>query len=176
MPGASPDVLAQRLRQLQEAGVVHQHKLPPPAGSQVYALTDWGAELEPVITHLGRWGSRSPSMPYDADRSIDSLVLSLRALFDPSAAEGFSATIALRLGENHFRVKVADGMLHLTRGEAELATATLETDPQTLAALLYRGRPLQDVLRTGEVTIAGDSGVLARFLQLFPLPEPAGTS
>jgi len=176
MPGASPDVLAQRLRQLQEAGVVHQHKLPPPAGSQVYALTDWGAELEPVITHLGRWGSRSPSMPYDADRSIDSLVLSLRALFDPSAAQGFSATIALRLGENHFRVKVADGLLHLTRGEAEQATATLETDPQTLAALLYRGRPLQDVLRTGEVTTAGDSGVLARFLQLFPLPEPAGTS
>jgi DNA-binding HxlR family transcriptional regulator len=176
MPGASPDVLAQRLRQLQEAGVVHQHKLPPPAGSQVYALTDWGAQLEPVITHLGRWGSRSPSMPYDADRSIDSLVLSLRALFDPSAAQGFSATIALRLGENHFRVKVADGLLHLTRGEAEQATATLETDPQTLAALLYRGRPLQDVLRTGEVTTAGDSGVLARFLQLFPLPEPAGTS
>jgi alkyl sulfatase BDS1-like metallo-beta-lactamase superfamily hydrolase len=111
-----------------------------------------------------------------SDRSIDSLVLSLRALFDPSAAEGFSATIAFRLGENHFRVKVADGLLHLTRGEAEHAAATLETDPQTLAALLYRGRPLQDVLRTGEVTIAGDSGVLARFLQLFPLPEPAGTS
>jgi DNA-binding HxlR family transcriptional regulator len=176
MPGASPDVLAQRLRQLQEAGVVHQHKLPPPAGSQVYALTDWGAELEPVITHLGRWGSRSPSMPYDADRSIDSLVLSLRALFDPGAAHGFTATIALRLGENHFRVKVADGQLHLTRGEPEHAAATLETDPQTLAALLYRGRPLQDVLRTGEVTIAGDSGVLERFLQLFPLPEPAGTS
>ncbi|MDT5193598.1 MAG: hypothetical protein QOH20_352 [Mycobacterium sp.] len=176
MPGASPDVLAQRLRQLQEAGVVHQHKLPPPAASQVYALTDWGAELEPVITHLGRWGSRSPSMPYDADRSIDSLVLSLRALFDPGAAQGFTATIALRLGENHFRVKVADGQLHLTRGEPEHAGATLETDPQTLAALLYRGRPLQDVLRTGEVTIAGDSGVLARFLQLFPLPEPAGTS
>jgi alkyl sulfatase BDS1-like metallo-beta-lactamase superfamily hydrolase len=115
-------------------------------------------------------------MPYDADRSIDSLVLSLRALFDPSAADGFSATIALRLGENHFRIKVADGLLHLTRGEPEHAAATLETDPQTLAALLYRGRPLHDVLRTGEVTIAGDSGVLARFLQLFPLPEPAGTS
>jgi len=175
MPGASPDVLAQRLRQLQEAGVVHQHKLPPPAASQVYALTDWGAELEPVITHLGRWGSRSPSMPYDADRSIDSLVLSLRALFDPEAAHGFTATIALRLGENHFRIKVADGQLHLTRGEPEHAAATLETDPQTLAALLYRGRPLQDVLRTGEVTITGDSGVLARFLQLFPLPETAGT-
>jgi len=176
MPGASPDVLAQRLRQLQEAGVVHQHKLPPPAGSQVYALTDWGAELEPVVTHLGRWGSRSPSMPYDADRSIDSLVLSLRALFDPGAAHGFTATLALRLGENHFRIKVADGQLHLTRGEPEHAAATLETDPQTLAALLYRGSALDDALRADDVTISGDSGVVARFLRLFPLPEPAGTS
>jgi DNA-binding HxlR family transcriptional regulator len=176
MPGASPDVLAQRLRELKEAGVVRQHKLPPPAGSQVYELTDWGAELEPVVTHLGRWGSRSPSMPYDADRSIDSLVLSLRALFDRRAAQGFSATIALRLGENHFSIKIADGQLHLTRGEAEQATATLDANPQTLAALLYGGRPLDDVLRTGEVTIAGETAVAARFLRLFPLPEPASIS
>jgi DNA-binding HxlR family transcriptional regulator len=176
MPGASPDVLAQRLRELKEAGVVRQHKLPPPAGSQVYELTDWGAELEPVVTHLGRWGSRSSSMPYDADRSIDSLVLSLRALFDPSAAQGFNATIALRLGENHFSIKIADGLLDLSRGEAESATATVETDPQTLTALLYGDHPLDDALGTGEVTIAGESAIAARFLQLFPSPEPASTS
>ena len=176
MPGASPDVLAQRLRELKEAGVVRQRKLPPPAGSQVYELTDWGAELEPVVTHLGRWGSRSPSMPYDADRSIDSLVLSLRTLFDRRAAEGFSATIALRLGENHFRIEIADGQLQLARGEAEQATATLDTNPQTLAALLYGDRRLDDALHAGEVTITGDAAVAASFLHLFPLPEPAITS
>jgi alkyl sulfatase BDS1-like metallo-beta-lactamase superfamily hydrolase len=115
-------------------------------------------------------------MPYDADRSIDSLVLSLRALFDRRAAQGFSATIALRLGENHFSIKIADGQLQLARGEAEQATATLDTNPQTLAALLYGGRPLDDVLRTGEVTIAGEAAVAARFLRLFPLPEPASIS
>jgi DNA-binding HxlR family transcriptional regulator len=175
MPGASPDVLAQRLRQLQEAGVVRQRKLPAPASSQVYELTDWGAELEPVVTHLGRWGSRSPSMPFDADQSVDSLVLSLRALFDPAAAEGFHATIALRLGENNFSVAVADGRLSLSRGAAEQATATLDTAPQTLAALLYRGRPLDDATRTGEVTITGDAAAVARFLRLFPIPEPART-
>jgi DNA-binding HxlR family transcriptional regulator len=175
IPGASAAVLAQRLRELQEAGVVRQRKLPPPAGSQVYELTDWGAELEPVITHLGRWGSRSSSMPYDADRSIDSLVLSLRALFDSRAAQGFSATVVLRLGENPFSINIADGQLHLTRGEAEQATATMETDPHTLAGLLYRGRSLNALLRTGKVTIAGQIPVVAQFLQLFPLPERAGT-
>jgi hypothetical protein len=87
---------------------VRQTKLSPPAASKVYELTTWGAELEPVVTHLGRWGSRSPSMNHDADRSVDSLVLSLRALFDSQAAHGFTATIALRLGENTFRVEIAE--------------------------------------------------------------------
>jgi DNA-binding HxlR family transcriptional regulator len=176
MPGASAAVLAQRLRELDEAGVVRQHKLPPPAGSQVYELTDWGAELEPVVTQLGRWGSRSSSMPYEADRSVDSLVLSLRALFDRRAAQGFSATITLRLGENHFSIEIDDGQLQLTRGQAERPTATLETEPQTLATLLYRGRSLEDAVRTGDVTITGETAAIARFLRLFPLPEPATAS
>jgi DNA-binding HxlR family transcriptional regulator len=175
MPGASPDVLAQRLRELKEAGVVRQRKLPPPASSQVYELTDWGAQLEPVITHLGRWGSRSASMPYEADRSIDSLVLSLKALFDRDAAQGFTTTIGLRLGEDRFSIKIADSHLQLTRGEAESPAATVQTDPQTLAALLYQGRPLDDALHTGDATISGDTAVVTWFLQLFPVPEPAST-
>src|SRR5829696_7888968 len=54
LPGVSPNVLAQRLRELESAGVVHRRKLPPPAASRVYELTEWGEELEPVIVRLGR--------------------------------------------------------------------------------------------------------------------------
>src|SRR5258705_12302554 len=64
MPGASPDVLAQRLRELTEAGGVRQRKLPPPAGSQIYELTDSGAERQPVVNGLGRWAGRPPSAPF----------------------------------------------------------------------------------------------------------------
>src|SRR3954452_5144800 len=53
----SPDVLAQRLRDLEAAGVVARRTLPPPAASRVYELTDRGRELEPVLRALGRWGS-----------------------------------------------------------------------------------------------------------------------
>ena len=42
LPHASPNVLSQRLRELEQAGVVRRRKLPPPAASQVYELTDWG--------------------------------------------------------------------------------------------------------------------------------------
>src|SRR4051795_1875956 len=60
LPGVSPDVLAQRLRELEEAGVVRRTKLPPPAAARVYELTERGAELEPVVLALGRWGSAVP--------------------------------------------------------------------------------------------------------------------
>ena len=109
LPGVSPNVLAQRLRELERAGVVRRRKLPPPAASKVYELTEWGEDLEPVIISLGRWGARSPSRPREARLGIDSLILSFRTMFDPLAAEGLKASYELRLGEDRFRTEVAHG-------------------------------------------------------------------
>lgn len=173
MPGASADMLTQRLRELRETGIVQRRKLPPPAGSWVYELTDWGAELEPIITQLGRWSSRSPTLRKDADISVDSLVLSLRALFDPQAAQGLRATFGLRLGENHFRIQIADSRLTLARDDPDQADATIHTDPGTLAALLWKNRRLADALHAGDLTLDDPEGLAERFIGLFPLPEPA---
>src|ERR1700704_6818882 len=57
LPHLSPDVLSQRLRELEGAGIVQRRKLAPPAASRVYELTPRGRELEPVVLGLGRWGS-----------------------------------------------------------------------------------------------------------------------
>jgi DNA-binding HxlR family transcriptional regulator len=173
LPGASPNVLAQRLRELEQAGVVRRRKLPPPAASRVYELTDWGMELEPVIVRLGRWGARSPSKPRDAALGVDSLILSFRTMFDPRAADGLRASYELHLGEDVFRAEVADGRFEIVRGEAQRPDATIETEPATLAALVYEGRPLAEALRSGEVKVEGDESAVERFLTLFPLPEPA---
>ena len=118
LPGVSPNVLAERLRGLEAAGVVRRGKLPPPAASRIYELTDWGLELEPVIVSLGRWGARSPLRPHDAGMGIDSLILSFRTMFDPLAAEGLDATYELRIGEDRFRAAVSGGRLEIERGEA----------------------------------------------------------
>ncbi len=58
LPHVSPDVLAQRLRDLEQAGVVHRRRLPPPYGSQVYELTASGRALEPALIALGPLGRR----------------------------------------------------------------------------------------------------------------------
>ena len=173
LPGASPNVISQRLRDLEGAGIVRRRKLPPPAASRVYELTEWGEELEPVIVRLGRWGARSPSKPRDAALGVDSLVLSMRTMFDPRATEGFGASYELRFGEDRFRAVVDDGRFEISRGSAEGADAIVEADSNTLAGLLYAGRPLAEALESGDLKVDGNRAAFERFLGLFPLPEPA---
>src|SRR5919202_1695418 len=60
LPGISANVLTQRLESLEAAGVLTRRKLPPPASAQVYELTPWGYESEPIFQALGRWATRSP--------------------------------------------------------------------------------------------------------------------
>jgi alkyl sulfatase BDS1-like metallo-beta-lactamase superfamily hydrolase len=152
---------------------VRRKKRPPPAASEVYQLTEWGTGLEPVVTHLGRWGSRSASLDPAADSSVDSIVLSLRALFDAKAAQRFSATIGLRLSGNDFTIGIDRGELQVARAEEDHPDITLDTDRSTLAALLYGGRSLDDAVRAGDAAVSGKTAVIARFLRLFPLPVPA---
>jgi DNA-binding HxlR family transcriptional regulator len=176
LPNASPDVLSRRLRELERVGVVRRRKLPPPAASRVYELTEWGMELEPVIIALGRWGARSPLRPRDAQIGVDSIIVSLQTMFDARAAEGFSASYELKLGEEQerFGAVVADGRLEVERGGSALEPeAIIETDPGTLAALVYEGRKLEEALRLGEIEIEGDKLAVERLLSLFSLPEPA---
>ena len=173
LPHASPNVLAQRLRDLEAAGVVRRGKLPPPAASKIYELTEWGRDLEPAIIALGRWGVRSPTKPPDAELGVDSLILSFRTMFDPDRAEGLDASYELRLGEDRFRAEIAEGRLEIERGNAEQPDATVEADAGTLAALIYDDLELDDTLSSGDLRIKGDRTVVERFLALFPLPEPA---
>jgi DNA-binding HxlR family transcriptional regulator/putative sterol carrier protein len=173
LPHASPNVLAQRLRGLEEAGIVRRRRLPPPAASKIYELTDWGEELEPVIIRLGRWGARSPLRVDDAPLGVDSLILSLRTMFDPRVAEGFEASYELRIGEDRFRAEVTGGSFEVERGSVERPDATIEADSSTLAELVYQDLPLAEALRSGVVKIEGDEAAVERLFTLFPLPEPA---
>jgi DNA-binding HxlR family transcriptional regulator len=177
LPNASPNVLSQRLQELERAGVVWRRKLPPPAGSRVYELTDWGRDLEQIVISLGHWASRSPTPPTPAPiASADSIILALRARFDSGAAQGLRKTYDLRLGEDRFRIAVAGGELEATRADAEDADATIDTDPDTIGGVLWAGQSLADAQRSGKLSIDGDRAAVERFVRLFPVPEPAGAS
>jgi DNA-binding HxlR family transcriptional regulator len=155
IPDISPNVLGQRLRELEESGIVRRRKLAPPAGVQVYELTEWGRDLEPAVLELGRWATRSLSFPRDAEMGPDSLVLALKTSFDPARAEGLEATYELRLTEIPFRISVKEGEFQAARGEAESPDAVIESDPNTLAGIVFRKNPLGKAVDSGEIQIDG---------------------
>ncbi len=172
LPGISPNVLSQRLEELERAAIVRRRKLPSPAAAWVYELTDWGLQLESVIMALGRWASQSPFLP-QGGLNVDSLILSFRTMFDPHAAEGFDASIEMRIGEDRFHAEVTRGQMELLRGSADQADVIIEGDSDTLASVVYGGRKFSDALRSGDLRVEGDKSTAKRFLSLFPLPERA---
>jgi DNA-binding HxlR family transcriptional regulator len=166
----SPNVLTQRLRDLEDAGVVRRRRLPPPASANVYELTDWGAELEPIVMCLQRWGARSPSLPHDVPVGCDAAMLALKNAFDHEAAHDVRIDAEVRFATDTFRLTVDDGAIDIARGPARHPDLVIHTDPQTLEELAFAGRSVRSAERTGTFKLEGDRTQLAQLLQLFAVP------
>src|SRR6516225_9062301 len=65
LPGIATNLLADRLRDLEAAGVVAREEAPPPVATTLFRLTDRGRELEPVLLSLARWGGPMVQRPID---------------------------------------------------------------------------------------------------------------
>lgn len=172
LPSASPNVLSQRLRELETHGIVRRRTLAPPAASKVYELTEWGRELEPTLRSLGRWAARSPHFPESGHFSPSSLAMNLETMFLPDRASGLDATLELRLGDDAFKLRISGGELVVERGEADDADAVITTDPMTLIGILYYDEDLKAAEKAGAISIEGDREAVLRLPDLFELPQP----
>jgi putative sterol carrier protein len=102
------------------------------------------------------------------------MILSLRTMFDPDRADGFSATLELRFGEDRFRGRVDGGAFEIERGDAADPDAIVEAaDPRTLVAVVFGGLPIDQAVGSGDLAITGDEAAVGRFVELFELPETA---
>lgn len=168
LPNVGPDVLSQRLRDLEAAGILRRRTLEPPAAARVYELTERGRALEPVLIELGRWGSGSPLVG-DAVFSPDSLIFALRTLFDPAVAGKLSTSVDLTFGDDRFTLRLADGSMDVARGGDDGATVRIEADVHTLANLLWQERDLDAAMAAGEAHIEGSKRAARQFLAAFPV-------
>ena len=173
LPGISTNMLSDRLAELERNGVVRRRVLPPPAASRVYELTPYGADLEPVLMALGRWGARSPAHRPELPLSATSFVLSLRTNVDRRRTAGADGSWALRVGDLALQARVQDGVFTVEPGTAPAPDAGLAGAPEALAALVYGGRPLGEAVAAGDVALTGDVAAAERFLTLFTLPDKA---
>jgi DNA-binding HxlR family transcriptional regulator len=172
LPQSSPNVLSQRLRDLEDAGVVRRRKLPAPASASVYELTEWGAGLEPVLMGLQRWGAGSPQFSTDVPVGCDAAMLALKNAFSPEAAGDTRLVIEVRFPTATFGVTVADAAISISRGAADGADAALETDPATLEEVAFGVQRLRAAERAGNVHVHGERSAVDRFLRLFPVAPP----
>lgn len=176
LPKVPTNILATRLKELQEAGVVR--RVPIAKCGPAYELTDYGRALEPIILALGRWGFASMGEPADGDVvTADSLTVALRAAFRPTSAP--EATYEMRVGEARLLVTVTDG--HLT--VADLGTAWVAEHDAPSEVVIVAGPRIREViagtltpadaLAEGAVEVLeGDPGLLERFAATFRIDPP----
>ncbi len=173
LPGISANVLTQRLEGLEAVGVLRRRKLPPPANAQVYELTPWGYEAEPIIQTLGRWAVRSPGHDPTMRISPTSIMLSFKTWFDPVRTGDFRATIGFRLGSEGFVARFGDGTFVVDRAEPIAVDVLFEGDPSALGGAVYNKVPFEDLEKDGLLRVRGDLEVARRFTSLFDLPPKA---
>jgi DNA-binding HxlR family transcriptional regulator len=171
LPGIGPNVLSQRLKELEQQGILRRRVLPAPAGSTVYELTDWGHELDDIVIRLARWGARDPQMPREEETRPEWVVLGMRAVYAPDA-DPPPTVYELRFGDEVFWAKAGAGPLEVGHGAPADRDATLTAETETFARLIRGDLTPAAALRSGALELDGDRDALDRFPALFKFPPP----
>lgn len=157
LPNVGPDILTQRLKDLDVAGIVGRRRPPPPAASTVYELTAAGRALAPVPRELGVWGAVYAALAHEGMcMSLDAHVLSLPTLFQPDLAGADEGRFALHLDGEAFHAIVAGGALTVDRGPVDAPDATITGSAADLIDVTHaRGRLADTALELeGDVALA----------------------
>jgi DNA-binding HxlR family transcriptional regulator len=170
LTGISANILTQRLEGLECSRILVRRKLPPPASVQVYELTPWGYASERAIQELGRWAVMSPLHDPMLPLSAASLMLSFRTMISAERSSGMDVRVGFRLGAESFVAQVAGGGIVIRREEPMDVEVVFESDPMSMASVVYGGRPIADAEEAGAIRVVGDRALAERYVTLFPLP------
>ncbi len=160
LDGIAPNLLCERLRALQDAGLVTTAELPPPAARSVYRLTDDGRAVIPVLRAMARFGVRyldgEPEEEMSAARAANTLMLPWRRPVDADMR------VRLEVGDSCVDI-VLDGpdtRLAPIEGDADVVVATES------ASLVHarQGEPLNSA-------VSGSRSAKKKFLEVFALTQ-----
>lgn len=163
LPGISANILTRRLNDLQAAGVVEAQDLPAPASVRVYALTEDGRRLWPVIRSLCRWGAGMPGHDPTLFISPTALMLSMRAMVRPG---GPRLVAAFEFDGEGFEVRMGDGY-KVARAQPPLGDIAFTGTTNAVAAAIYGPQPLAETAQS--VGFQGDVALGQAFVDCFSL-------
>lgn len=173
LPGIATNLLADRLRDVEEAGLVEQRELPAPAARTVYALTQSGRRIVPVLRALAQFGI--PFLPEPTDQRIrprSAVFGGLAALLDPAAPRGADLRIRFELDGEELWLEVRDG--RIVRADRSAQPDLVVTGSATALVELYRGADPASLRPRLEIT--GSRAARKLFRELFPAPELVGSA
>lgn len=163
LPGIATNLLADRLRELEGAGILARHQAPPPVAATLFELTERGRGLEPALQELTRWGvpcmTEGPR-PGDAFRS-HWLAWPVETFLEDHDPQSPAVSVAVEVGEQPIVIEAAGGQVRTRAGEAPDAAARISGSPHALLGLLS-GQI--DLARAGELGLrfSGSRAALAR--------------
>jgi DNA-binding HxlR family transcriptional regulator len=161
LPGITTNLLAKRLREMAAAGIVARESLPPPLRAEVYALTERGRALEPVLLELARWGGALMDRPRRGDAMNPGWgLLSLKTRY----RGGLDLELEIRVDGLVFELLFLPGHLRIQQRAASRPAAVLGAASPSLARLLFGRAPLAALLAEGSVTVEGDASAVERAL------------
>ena len=168
LPGIATNLLAERLRDLENNGVIAREEAPPPIATTLFRLTERGVELKAIVYELGRWGSPLLTEPDEHDVRRDHwLAVPVSLFVRDSTPDQPPIRIELRAGGQPITVETRDGNVHTRPGAATKPDLILTGDPQQIVGVLT-GQLSLKAARSRGLQTQGNAKVLAR-LQ----PEPA---
>jgi DNA-binding HxlR family transcriptional regulator len=174
LPGIATNLLADRLRELEQAGVISREDAPPPIATTLFHLTPRGAQLRPVLEDLTRWGLplMSEPQPKDAVRS-HWLAWAIELMLTDHEPKHPPVTIELRIGDQPIAIETRDGAILTRIGPTENPDATLTGDPKPILGLLLGMIEPADAKHAG-ITYEGDPATIERIRGLtIPTNAPA---
>ncbi len=162
LPGIATNLLAQRLRELEQAGVVSREEAPPPIATTLFGLTPRGEELRPALEELTRWGLplMSEQDPEDAVRS-HWLASALELMLTDQAPERPPITVELDVGDQPIVVHTVDGAVRTSLGRDAAPDLKLTGSPRPVVGLMLGMIDLAGAQAQG-VTYVGDPAILER--------------
>ena len=165
LPGIATNLLSDRLRELEAAGLVRREEAAPPVATTLFHLTETGAGLQSVLDALGEWGIRYMVLPADADEFRSHWFSFPIALFlHDSEPDRPPLSIELRPGGRPAVVEISGGEVRTRLGEASSPDLILDGPPRLILGLLSAGLT-PDQARDGGLTITGDPAILRRLQQ-----------
>lgn len=174
LPGISTNVLADRIRDLERAAVLRRRRLPSPAASTVYELTDRGRELQEAVLALGRWGGRALGSP-STDRAFHPAwgLLALVASFRPEDSE-LAGEFELRIDDWVFTISIEGPRAVPREGPAADPSLTITTDSATFLELGLGAVTPRDAIAEGDLDAQGDVDSVDPFFAAFRFPAADG--